>query len=103
MRATVIDVLHANSLVIQETWRHQGEKGCLIAFRGFNPPQISEPGGLCAKYRVLLLLMGSQIEIRQMHEVSGDHLICDAWFRGKPVPHYFPQYLNGSSPKGVTL
>lgn len=90
---TVVEVVDGNTLAVWPPWNYGGRKGNLVQIHGLAAPPLDQARGELARCKLLLLVMGSLVQIRGVHGLSEDALICDVLYRGRDVADHLPEYI----------
>ena len=81
----VTEVVDGHTFEIEKRWSFHGKRGCRIRIHGYDPPSLDGPAGELARNNLLMLILGSQVELRAFHGVVDGSLVCDVYFHGRPL------------------
>jgi len=92
MKAKVTGIISGNTIRVSPLWSLNGRKGDIVRIRGYNTPEVFEPGFEEAKDRLSYIVMGKEVELNGFKAVVSGFLICDVLKNGRHLKDNFPEY-----------
>jgi len=97
----VSDVVDGNTLAVEPSWVMDGHAGSLIRAAGLRVPPLDDPHGSLARTQMMLLLLGSCVQVTRVYGVKSDVLECDLSTHGRDLRNHFPKYAVWESPESA--
>lgn len=88
----VTSVIDGDTFEVSPQWKWGGQTGSRVRPAGYDAPELHACGGQSAKDRLWKLIFGEEVELRTAHKVDRGRLVCEVYFSGKNLTHYFPDY-----------
>jgi hypothetical protein len=95
----VRDVVDGNTLAVEPSWVMDGRAGSLIRAAGLRVPPLDDPHGSLARTQMMLLLLGSSVQVTRVYGVQSDVLECDVATHGRDLRNHFPKYAVWENPE----
>lgn len=94
---TVAQVLDGDTFTVKERWsftKSDGTKvtGDTVRPTGYNTPELGKPGSGETTLKLLNLLKGRMVELKNVVNISYGRIVCDVYLDGKNLADYFPEY-----------
>lgn len=82
---TVEDVIDGDTIEVWPNWNWGEKSGDRVRLANVNAPEIHERGGMEAKVKLMSLVSGRKVELRNAVSLSFDRLVCDVYVHGSKV------------------
>jgi len=73
-------------------WKCGDKKGLFIRPAGYSAPRRGMPGYEPAMKKLYSLILGKEVQIGEVVEISSGTMTAKIYYRGKELKHYFPEY-----------
>jgi len=84
----VVNVVDGDTFDVA-SWTWEGQTGCRVRPTGYDAPELPSSAGQAAKRKLTELVLGREVELRQAYRVDRGRLVCDVYFNGVYLAHYF--------------
>ena len=91
-RVSVTEVLSGNTLAVWPPWNFAGAQGTLVRVNGLSAPKADSPRSLEARCKLLFLICGCDVVIRQAYGIVDGALVADVSYLGKHLAQHLPMY-----------
>ena len=88
---TVTSVIDGDTFDVSQ-WQWKGQTGSRVRPTGYDAPELHEFGGQEAKEKLARLILNKQVELGSAQTVDRGRVVCDAYYQGKYLADYFPEY-----------
>ena len=88
----VTKILDGNTFEVKPFWKWCNENGVLVSALGYQAPAADEPGHDEIKRRLMELLFGECITLKNPVAIKNDALICEIYIQGTNLAEHFPGY-----------
>ena len=82
---TVEDVIDGDTIEVWPNWNWGEKTGDRVRLANVNAPEVHESGGMEAKVKMMSLVSGREVELRNKVSLSFDRLVCDVYVDGSKV------------------
>ena len=82
---TVEDVIDGDTIEVWPNWNWGEKTGDRVRLANVNAPEVHESGGMEAKVKLMSLVSGREVELRNKVSLSFDRLVCDVYVDGSKV------------------
>ena len=82
---TVEDVIDGDTIEVSPNWNWGGKSGDRVRLAKVNAPETHERGGTEARVKLMSLVSGRKVELRNAVSLSFDRLVCDVYVDGIKV------------------
>ena len=90
---TVSEVIDGDTFKVKEGWKQNQRSGDTVRASGYNTPEKGEPGYEEAKQKLKKLILNEKVEIKNAQTIDDwGRLVADAYYKGKNLADYFPEY-----------
>lgn len=87
----VVNIVDGDTFDVS-SWKWKGQTGTRVRPTGYDAPELSSPQGQAAKRKLTNLILGKDVELRQAHRIDRGRLVCDVYYNGVYLAHYFSEY-----------
>jgi len=91
-RFTVTAIIDGDTFEVSPNWKWQGHTGNRIRPAGYDAPEVGQFGGASATDKLARLILHKQVELGTAHRVDRGRLVCEVFFQGRNLAHFFRQY-----------
>jgi endonuclease YncB( thermonuclease family) len=84
----VVNVVDGDTFDVA-SWQWEGQTGTRVRPTGYDAPELPLPPGQTAKRKLTDLILGKDVELREAYRVDRGRLVCDVYFNGVYLAHYF--------------
>lgn len=88
---TVTAVIDANTFEVSPEWVYEEQSGEKVQATGYDPPKAGKPG-MSAEQKLSVLIHNKKVELGTPQGVERGRLICEVYFQGMNLAHYFSEY-----------
>ncbi len=88
----VVQVIDGDTFDVSPGWQWERQEGSRVRPTGYDAPEIDAYGGVTAKEKLSMLILGKAVELRSAHKIDRGRLICDVYYGGYNLADYFPEY-----------
>ncbi len=88
---TVTAVIDANTFEVSPEWVYGEQSGEKVQATGYDPPK-SGKSGMSAEQKLSVLIQNKKVELGTPQGVERGRLICEVFFQGMNLAHYFAEY-----------
>jgi endonuclease YncB( thermonuclease family) len=88
----VTQVIDGDTFDVTPKWKWSNQIGERVRPTGYDAPELNEHGGIAAKTKLQRLISGKQVELKKVASIDRGRLVCDVYFNGRNLSHYFPEY-----------
>ena len=89
MSYRVTYVVDGDTFHVSPKWTFAGQTGEIVRARGYNTPEEGKPGYETAKEKLKNLILGKDVELRNMITITYGRLLCDVYYNGQNLKDYF--------------
>jgi len=90
---TVTEVIDGDTFRVKPPWKWKNKTGDIVRPTGYNTPEEGEPRYEEAKRRLIDLILNKKVEVTNPKTIDDyDRLVADAYYNGKNLADYFPEY-----------
>ena len=82
---TVEDVIDGDTIEVWPNWNWGERSGDRVRLANVNAPETHERGGMEARVKLMSLVSGRKVELRNAVSLSFDCLVCDVYVSGSKV------------------
>lgn len=91
LRRKVCRIIDGDTFEVSEPWVWRSRTGTKIRPKGYDTPEVDEPGYEEAKRRLNDLILNEIVEITPLR-FSFNRLLAIVTYKGKDLADYFPEY-----------
>ena len=88
----VTEVIDGDTFKISPGWTWKGESGDVVRPTGYDTPEEGEDGYDEAREKLEELILGKEVELKNVARIDRDRLVCDVSVGGKNLADFFPEY-----------
>lgn len=88
----VNNIIDGDTFEVYSQWRWNGQSGSRVRPTGYDAPELNTIGGQKAKEKLSRLIFGKKVELGTAYRMDRGRIVCDAYFNGKNIAGYFPEY-----------
>jgi len=92
MSFNVIEVIDGDTFEVSPKWEWNNQEGNIVRANGYDAPEQGQPGYQAAKDELTSLILGKEVELKNLIKITYDRLLCDVYYQGKNLAEYFPEY-----------
>ena len=79
------DAIDGDTINVTPNWKWNDQSGSRVRLAGVDAPELHEPGGQQAKRKLLNLVYGKEVDLRNVQTLSYGRLVCDVYVGGSNV------------------
>jgi endonuclease YncB( thermonuclease family) len=92
LAVTVTRVIDGDTFEITPEWAWEGQKGNTVRPKGYDAPEVSQPGYEAAKTKLQELILNKEVDLIKPIAITYGRLLCEVQYEGKDLADYFPEY-----------
>ena len=89
---TVTQVIDGDTFDVTPKWKWNNQIGERVRPTGYDAPELNEQEGIATKQKLERLIKGKRVELGKVASIDRGRLVCDVYFNGRNLSHYFPEY-----------
>ena len=86
----VAEVIDGDTFEVSPGWEWNNQKGTVVRANGYDAPEEGEAGNQAAKDRLTKLILGREVNLKNVARITYGRLLCDVYYGGTNIAHYFP-------------
>lgn len=92
MTFKVFEVVDGDTFKVTPKWKWRNQSGNAVRPIGYDTPEQSEQGFTEAKSKLTSLILGKDVEIKNVKSISYERLLCEVYLNGINIAEYFVDY-----------
>jgi len=88
----VTKILDGNTFEVTPFWKWRNENGVIVSAMGYQAPVAGEPDYEEIKSRLMGLLFGERVTLKNAVAIKNDALVCEVHIHGRNLAEHFPGY-----------
>ncbi len=88
----VSEVIDGDTFKVSGGWTWEGNTGDTVRANGYNTPEKGFRGYQAAREKLAGLILGKEVELRNVVNLTYGRLLCDVYLDGKNIASHFTQY-----------
>lgn len=92
MSFKVIKTVDGDTFEVSPNWTWDGQNGSVVRPIGYDTPELGQPGYQTAKDKLVGLVLGKYVELKNVAKITYRRLLCDVYYDGKNLADYFAEY-----------
>lgn len=89
MKYKVVRIIDGDTFQVSPDWQWDNKKGNIVRPRGYDTPELGEPGYQAAKDKLTTLILDKEVEIKNPIKLTYNRLLCDIYYQDKNLAYYF--------------
>ena len=85
MKHKVTHIIDGDTFEVTPNWEWNGQTGNSVRPKGYNTPELGEPGYNEAKEKLAGLILNKEIELKNPVGLSYERLLCDVYINGQDL------------------
>lgn len=85
MTWTCDDVIDGDTINVTPNWEWRNQSGSRVRLAGVDAPELHQPGGQDAKRKLINLVYGKQVDLKNVQTTSYERLVCDVYVGSRKV------------------